>query len=151
MCCEYLIPLLYFVRGDLSDLQVLNLQGNSISDEGVEFLAEAYLHGQEKEGNGPSRTGAQDVYACLQVLNLSDNSIGPAGVCSLSRAFCAGACPWLQILNLQKNRMGDEGAGLLKVCFDTGHLSSLQVLCVSSNGIDRSVLQSLEESAGLVS
>lgn len=98
-------------------LTELSLQGNQITDAGVEALCLA-LHGG---GNGSPCPR-------LTRLSLASNQCGPAGVRALADMLCTGAVPHLAHLRLGRNQIGAEGA----VSLATGLVESKTPLCALS-------------------
>ncbi len=91
----------------------LNLQHNSLSDEGIKELVDL---GGRKE----------DQAQALEKLDVSSNGIGPAGILDLVEGI-AENFPKLHILRLQNNQLGDKGAENLTRLPRKNHFTELDL------------------------
>ncbi|XP_077395582.1 MHC class II transactivator isoform X2 [Festucalex cinctus] len=106
------IPKLWEFLPNLTDLQHLDLEGNTIGDNGAEQLANTFAS-----------------LSFLQILNLSQNYIGDIGVKKMATTL--KDLPKLQCLILYSNVISDEGASTLAAVLP--HMASLTDLDVKYN------------------
>ncbi|KAH7054780.1 hypothetical protein BKA57DRAFT_434420 [Linnemannia elongata] len=135
-----------------SILTTLNLDHNSIGDNGAQALSEALktnstlttlnLYSNKIGPNGAQALSeALKTNSTLTTLNLEDNSIGDNGAQALSEALKSNST--LTTLNLSWNSIGDNGAQALSEALKTN--STLTTLNLVSNSIGDNGAQALSE------
>lgn len=140
------------------DLKILEIDGNDITDHGVEHLCSA-LSGSntnlKKLGlgrNGITNEGVRHLCEVLTTreckisqLNLSYNTITDTGVQSLLETLCNDECK-LNYLNLTKIEITGEGIKNLSDALSTG-MCKVRLLNLSQNDITDGHLENLSQSA----
>jgi Ran GTPase-activating protein (RanGAP) involved in mRNA processing and transport len=120
----------------VENLQVLRLEGNTISPQAAEELGKVLANHPEFErfiGNDiftgrlkdeiplslKSICGSFDISGCKLVeINMSDNAFGPIGLEALVQFFESGCCFSLKEIRMHNNGLGPQGAQKLAAALD---------------------------------
>ena len=133
--------------GAMPKLRILVLEGNQLTDAGLETLRPLLAGRLSKQltefsyGGGMTAAGVSTLVALLAdghlanlaLLNLHDNKLSDAGAQALAAALSAGQLPNLEELDVSGNAIGDAGAEALAAAVRGGGGASLEKLAVGNN------------------